>query len=184
MVSVTQFIDMNFEFFEKLSKKEANVFLHRFLEEESSNIEATIKKCAAARIKMDFSVKSLPRFIRWTLKQLATVPLKADPAVPEWIRNNEVYTKHLFEFDVPSKELVLQAAYYLGESFVRSHSSLHWGIGDITTAEANMPVVAGFKYDLEMAPILVTENLLESIIAEPSKAGDVEIMINTWNQDA
>lgn len=184
MVSVTRFINMDFEFFEKLSKKDADTFLRRFLEAESSNIKGTLKRCAADGIKTDFSIKSLSPFIRWILKRMGTIRLEPDPKVPQWIRNTDSYAKHLFEFNVRSKKLVLQTAYYLGESFVRSHSSLRWGTGDIKTMEANMPVVAGFRYELEMAPILVTLNLLERVIAEPEKMGDIEIMINIWNKDA
>lgn len=175
---------MRFDYFEKLPKKQANAFLSRFLKVEAINIKETVKHCTADGIKMDFSINSLSPFLRWILKKLDTIPLSPDPAVPEFIRNTDSYTKHLFEFDTRSRELVLQAAYYLGESFVRTHRSLRWATGDIKTAEANMPVVAGFRYELEMAPILVAENLLERIIAERYKIGDIEIMINEWDKDA
>ena len=182
MVLVTQFIDMDYEFFEKLSKSEANAYFQLFLETESSKIKATIKKCAADGIKMDFSLKSLPPFIRWVLKRMVTIPLKPDPSAPEWIRSNEVYNKRLFEFDDASNELILEAAYYLGECFMRTHSSLTWDLGDIKTAEGNMPVIAGFEHGLEMAPILVMSNLLRGVTAEPKKIGDIEIMVDSWNK--
>lgn len=170
MVSVTVSIDMDFEFFEKLSRAEANAFLKRFLDEESSNIKGTMKQCAAAGVKLDYSIKSISPFMRWVLKQLIVTPVEPDPEVPEWLRKNDSYTTRLFEFNESSKELVLQAAYYLGESFVRSHDTLHWGSGDITTAEGNMPVVIGFQHELELAPILVANNLLRRITAEPQKS--------------
>src|SRR5215469_6333678 len=155
---------MDFEFFEKLTKKEANAFLQRFLEEESSNINATMKECAADRIRMDHSIKSISPFIRWIQTRLNAIPQEPDPEVPEWIRKTDSYTKYLFEFDEPSKTLVLQAAYYFGESFVKSYKHLKWGTGDTETAEANMPVVAGFQHELEMAPILVVDNVLAALI--------------------
>jgi hypothetical protein len=183
MVSVIQFIDMDFDFFEKLTKNEANAFLRRFLEEESSNIKEIAKQCAADGLKMDYSIKSISPFMRWVVSRLTTVPLAPDPTVPEWLRNNDVYAKNLFDFDEPSGILVMRAGYYLGESFVRSHSGLHWGIGDIETAEANMPVVTGFQYQLEMAPVLVADNLLARIISDPGKIGDIERAVESWNGD-
>jgi hypothetical protein len=82
-----------------------------------------------------------------------------------------------------SEELVLQAAYYLGESFVRSHGTLRWGTGDIKTYEANMPAVIGFQHDLELAPILIAENLLRRVTAEPKKVGDFQIAVESWNRE-
>lgn len=146
---------MRFDFFEQLSRDEAKAFLKRFLDEVSSNVKLTANICAAQGVRMDYSIKSISPFMRWVLKKLTQIPLEPDPSVPEWIRNTDSYSKHLFEFDFPSKQLVLQAAYYLGESFVRSHSTLRWGIGDKTTAIGNMPVVIGFQKSREMAPILI-----------------------------
>jgi hypothetical protein len=175
---------MDFEFFENLSKDETDAFLRRFLEEESSNIRTMEKQCAAAGIKMDYSIESIPPFIRWVVKKLKTIPQEPDPEVPEWIRNTESHIKYSFEFDDPSKTLILQAAYYFGESFVRSHKSLRWSTGDTETAEANMPVVAGFEYDLELAPILVVDNLLAALVAEPDKSKVIEECVEIWNRDA
>lgn len=184
MVSVTpSTISMDIELFEKLSQNEAHAFLRRFLEVESSKINKTVKKCTAAGLRMDYSIKSISPFMRWVLRKLTAVSRESDPAVPEWIRNTASYTTRLFDFDGPSEELVLQAAYYLGESFIRSHSSLRWGTGDINTFEANMPVVTGFQHDLELAPILIAENLLRRVTAEPKKIGDFQIAVESWNRE-
>lgn len=174
---------MDFESFEKLSKAEGNVILHRFLEVESVHIKETARQCAAEGIKMDYSINSIAPFMRWVLARLTTVPLQPDPAIPDWLRNNEAYTTNLFDFDGPSGKLILRTGYYLGESFVRSHKSLRWGTGDIETVEANMPVVAGFKYELEMAPVLVADNLMARIISDPEKIGDIERAVESWNGD-
>jgi hypothetical protein len=55
--------------------------------------------------------------------------------------------------------LVLRAAYFLGESFAKDYPELHWGRGNRETALQNMPVISGFKGNIEMPPIMVTENL-------------------------
>jgi hypothetical protein len=181
MVSAIQFIDMDFEFFEKLSKRKAHAFLQRFLKVESSNIKQTLAWCVADGIKTDYSTKSISPFMRWILKRLVTVPLKPDPAVPRWIRNTDSYAKSLFEFDESSRILTMQAAYYLGESFVKNHNTLRWDTGDIKTAEGNTPVVVGFQHGLELGPILVADNLLRRVAAEPQKAADFEKAVEYWN---
>jgi len=183
MVLVTLSIDMDFESFEKLSKAEANAILRRFLEVESVRINETVRQCAVDGIKMDYGIKSIAPFMQWVLSKLATVPKEPDPTVPEWLRNNEIYINNLFDFDGPSGVLVLRAGYYLGESFVRSHKSLHWSTGDIETMEANMPAVVGFQHQLEMAPVLVADNLLARIVSDPDKIGDIESAVESWNGD-
>lgn len=173
---------MDFEFFEKLSRAEAEAFLQRFLETESLKINNTAKEGVADGMRMDYSIKSITPFMRWVLTKLVTVPEQPDPAVPAWLQNCESNAKHLFDFDDRSKELVLQAGYYLGVSFVRSYRSLGWGVGDKETAVGNMPVVVGFQKNREMAPILIAENLFGRIVAEPQKVGDIEVAVERWSQ--
>jgi hypothetical protein len=171
---------MRFDFFQRLPQRDARAFLQRFLDVESSDIKQTLNQCAAEGIKADYSIKSISSFMKWVLKELRTVPLKPDPAMAEWIRNTGSYAKNLFEFDEPSRKFVMQAAYYLGESFVRSSSTLHWGTGSMNTAEGNMPVVTGFKRGFELAPILIANNLLRRVAAAPKKNGDLEKAVEYW----
>ena len=72
--------------------------------------------------------------------------------------------KGLYSFDDFSKVLVLRASYYLGECFVRNYNNLSWNIGLTHTAVVNMPVITGFKKKIELAPILVCENLLRRLV--------------------
>jgi hypothetical protein len=58
---------------------------------------------------------------------------------------------------------------------------LRWGIGDIETAEGNMPVVIGFQHGLELGPILIADNLLLRVAAEPKKTGDFEKAVEYWS---
>jgi hypothetical protein len=55
------------------------------------------------------------------------------------------------------------------------------GTGDIETAEGNMPAVTGFQRDFELAPILIANNLLRRVIAEPKKAGDFQKAVEYWS---
>jgi hypothetical protein len=101
-------------------------------------------------------------------------------SVPEWIRSTPEYERGLFEFDEDSKNLICFVAYYLGECFVRNYSQLRWATGNAEYAEANMPVVTGFKREIELAPMLVLENLFRRITAKPDRISDIEIAIDTW----
>ena len=76
--------------------------------------------------------------------------------------------------------LVLRASYYFGESFVQHSNKLEWSTGNIETAEQNMPVITGFKYDIEMAPMLIIKNLFMRIVVRDVPTTDIDKAINTW----
>jgi hypothetical protein len=173
---------MRFDFFESLSRDEAAAFLERFRTVESVHLDDLLKHCLSEGVYSDFSIDSIAPFMRWIVTKLKTFPKTPDWELPTWIRYTDSYAKNLFEFDDGSKLLTLRAAYYFGESFVKSHRSLVWTIGNPETAEANMPVVAGFRFGLEMAPILIAENLFRRVIAEPLKLSDIDKAVDYWNQ--
>jgi hypothetical protein len=173
---------MRFDFFESLSREEARAFFDQFLEVESAHVKEVLRQCSCEGVRADFGIDSVAPFMRWVAAKLKTVPTTPDTQLPAWIRETDSYARNLFEFDDLSKLLTLRAAYFLGESFVRSFRGLHWTVGNRETAEANMPVVAGFQSDLEMAPILITENLLRRVIAEPSKQLDIDKAIDYWTR--
>jgi len=172
--------DMDFEFFEKLSLIEAEAFLSDLLAGGTNRSLSLSKELEADGIRCDFSIPSLAPVLTSLLPKLVKIPLEPDLKVPTWIRNSETYKENLFDFDDASKRLVLGAAYYLGETFVRSFPVLHWTTGNPETALMNMPVVAGFRNGVEMAPMLVAENLLMSVLIDPSKQGDIEMAVSTW----
>ena len=182
MVSAIRFINMQ-DFFGKLSQNQARTFLAQFLNLESSHIKETAKQCAVDGVKMDYSMKSIPRFLKWLFPRLKRVQREPNSAVPKWLQNQEVYIKNLFDFDDASGILVMRAGYYLGESFVRSHR-LRWGTGDIRTAEANMPVVTGFQHEMEMPPIIVADNLLATLSSGPDWTREIKECLEAWNSMA
>lgn len=173
---------MRFDFFESLSHEEAKTFLDRFLEVESVRINEVLEQCSSEGVRATLGVDSVVPFMRWIATKLKTGPVAPDMHLPMWIRKTDSYAQNLFEFDEVSKILTLRAAYFLGESFVKSFRNLHWTIGNSETAEANMPVVAGFQSGLEMAPLLIAENLLRRVIAEPSKQSDIDKAVDFWVQ--
>jgi len=44
-----------------------------------------------------------------------------------------------------------------------------------------MPVVVRFQSKLEMAPILVGENLLRRVVADPTLLGQIDKAVGYWN---
>jgi hypothetical protein len=173
---------MKFDFFEKLSSEEAQQFLERFRTVEAERMPALIRQCADQNLACDYSLESVAPLLRWLAQRLTVISSTADTQLPEWIRSTETYTKNLFEFDAPSKILILRAAYYLGESFVESAHGLHWSCGNRETALANMPVVVGFRGGLEMAPLLVVENLFGRVVSNSSKLPDIDRAVDYWVQ--
>ncbi len=171
---------MDFEFFEKLASAEANASLERFLALGSANVGDLLAQCAQAGIVCNWTIESVPVFLRWVSTKLTIVRTAPDPEVPEWIRKTDTYVKNLFEFDEPSRILILRAAYYLGETFVRNCEGLHWTVGNTETAVGKMPVVSGFHRGFEMAPILIAENLFGRVATDPAKLGDIDTAIATW----
>lgn len=172
---------MRFDFFEKLSREEAQSFLERFLAIESDKFVKLEEECSTLGIPTDFTIKSVAPFMKWIVTKLETVRKDSDVQLPKWVRDTKSYSENLFDFDELSKCLILCAAYYLGESFVRSHDSLHWTLGNPETAEANMPVVAGFASGRELAPILIAENLFGRVVAQPAKIMDIDNAVEFWS---
>jgi hypothetical protein len=173
---------VNYAFFEKLTPVEAQDLLAQYLETESAAWADL--HVAADGVPADFSVDSVPSVLRWAVARVATVAVEPDPAEPEWIRTSAPYLESLFEFDQPSTSVVLAASYYLGESFVRTYPALRWATGDVNFALQNQPVVAGFHHDLELSPVLVTENLFLGIRQDPTKIEKLDRVVATWRRSA
>jgi hypothetical protein len=178
------FTVVKFEFFEGLSESEAQDFLESYLRSESQNIGPLLEQCSAEGVRVDYSVTSVPELFLWIVPRLEAVRQKPDEQLPVWLRTGESYTKNLFDFDQASACLILRASYYLGASFVREFNHLKWATGNREAAQSNMPVVMGFRRGLEMAPILIAENLFRRVIAYPAKMDDIRAAVGCWKADA
>ena len=172
---------MDFEFFESLSPEEAWEFLQGFLETERNALKVMEAAAEQSGIRMDYSVESLPEVLKWILKDVRFMRVPVPASEPEWIR--QAHKDGLVEFDEESKYLILRAAFYLGESFVQTYPSLWWTIGDQKYIEQNMPVVAGFRLDLEMAPIMIVENMVRGVFGRGGPWTDVDRAITHWAGD-
>lgn len=171
---------MNFKLLDRISASEAEELLWEFLEEESRLAESTFEIVRAEGVRCDYTIDSLPGFLIWVSAHLQTVPKEPDPTVSEWIQSTEDYQKGLFDFVDESKNLLVRAAYYLGECFVRSFSGLQWAIGNPDFALKNMPVVTGFSHEQELPVLMVIENCCRRIVKDKSHVKDIDIMVKRW----
>ena len=171
---------MNFAFFEQLSPEDAERYKARFLEVGKETVADLARDASERGITADFSVDSVPPVVEWLVSLASTVPLAPDPALPEWIRSSDSYERNLFDFDERSKVLVLRGAYYLGESFVRGHTSLRWAVGQSDTAPQGQPVVSGFTHHMELPVLLVAENLFARAVADESALADIARAVASW----
>ena len=174
---------MDFEFFAGLSEIEARQFLDHFLTVESKQIQSILGRCASEGVRCDYSVESIAPLLQCVLTQISVLPKEGDDQVPDWIRTTETYVKNLFEFDNASKHLILGAAFYVGQSLVQTGGNLHWSVGATGTAEEHMPVVTGFRNRIELAPLLVVENLFGRVITDPTKLNDISTAIDYWSKN-
>jgi hypothetical protein len=110
----------------------------------------------------DFSLASVGEVLDWIGARVEVVDVPPPAAVPDWVQavldQNGAGFRDIAEASQP---LVLQAAYYLGASFVTSYPVLHWDIG-------REPVVSGFGSGEDLPVLTVAENAL--LAGEPGAA--------------
>lgn len=169
---------MNFELFESLTPEEAREHLQGFLDTERVAMDIMVPAAEQAGVRMDYSIASLPSVLKWILSGVQIVRVPVPATEPDWIR--EFHKDGLIDFPDQSKYLILRAAYYLGECFVRANSALFWTTGDPDYAEKNMPVVSGFQFNKEMAPMMVCENVFSGIRGRGEPESNIDKMVRAW----
>jgi hypothetical protein len=174
---------MDFAFLESLTKKEAETFLENYINVESKAVTTMVAEAEKDGINADFSIKTASYVLNWMLEKIKTVTKEIDSSLPAWIRECDSYASGLVDFDEPSKVIILRASYYLGECFIRYSDRLSWATGNPDTAEQNMPVITGFMGRVEMAPMLVTENLFLRILIDGAPNEDIDRAIESWLSD-
>jgi hypothetical protein len=171
---------MDYEFFERLAPAEAQTYLDRFLEVESSEIRATLEAARAAGVSADFSVDSLPDFLVWLAPRITLVQ-KEPPADAEWWVKDAMEQHGGFrEFDDDSRQLALRAAYYLGQSFVETYPKLRWALGRPDRIEFQQPVITGFRRHADLAALVVAENILRDA-QDPQFETIARTAVDTWH---
>jgi hypothetical protein len=173
---------MDYQFFQSLSLKDATEYLRRFIDFESRAMEEVTKEAHNAGLKLDYSVRGLPTILKWIMHRIHISRLPVPLSEPEWIRQS--HKDGIIEFDEASKILILRAAYYLGECFVRTFPSLRWTTGNPEYMEKNLPAVAGFRAGNEMAPMMVVESLFGRILGDDGPETDIDRAVDTWVENA
>lgn len=175
---------MNRQLLRSLSPLDATELLEAFLHTGRSNSGNMAMAARVEGVLADYSASSVPGVLTCLLRMVRTVGRTEDKALPHWIRSSQPYRSDLFDFDDPSKDLVLQGGFYLGESFVRSFERLSWGTGERGLIQENMPVVKGFKDGDEMPAVLVVNNLFRRVLVDPERLSDIEGAVEYWSSRA
>jgi len=171
---------MDFRFFESLTATQAKDYLERFLQVESEAVTKLVLDLLNDGIEADYSIPSIEPVFGWAIESLRWSTAATDSDLPTWITDTPSYASGNFEFDEPSRAIVLRCAYYLGRSFVETIPGLHWSTGPPDRAECNMPIVAGFRHDMGMAVMLITDNLFRRIIADSAPKSEVGRTVDYW----
>lgn len=140
-------------FFRPMDLKAAKAFLRRFIEAGREAIDDASQDAEVARLRLDYSVDSLPMVLKWMMRGVRSIRI---PVPDDWpIAVKRCFENGILLIDESSKLAFLRAAFYLGESFVRSNPSLRWATGSRKHRNlmANMPVVAGFVGE-ELPPLV------------------------------
>ena len=64
---------------------------------------------------------------------------------------------------------------------MRTYDTLAWDMGNPETAEANMPVVSGFRAGVELAPMMVAENIFRRNVGRDVLT-DTRNVVETWRR--
>ncbi|NNM88483.1 MAG: hypothetical protein HKL95_08185 [Phycisphaerae bacterium] len=170
---------MTTEFFDKLTLDEARIVLRNFLDVEGEAVKEMVAAAAKDGVVADFSLGSLVPVLGWVARHLKELPKQPPEDLPGWIKNEHEKRVGWFEFDEPSKTLLLRAGYYLGETFVRNVKGLTWSTGNPDYIGKNMPVVTGFAGGDQMLVRMVAENMAWRAMKTGSD-GRIKSAIEAW----
>jgi hypothetical protein len=171
---------MDYDFFQSLTAEGARAYLNRFLEVERQALEDMKPAAAREGVSLDYSMSTLADALKWMAKRVRIERLPVPAGEPWWIR--QAHRDGVAEFDDDSKSIVLRAAYYLGECFAR-RPGLRWTTGNSEYMEKNMPVVAGFRLDQELPPIVVIDNMFARIAGDGGPLTRIDSTIEVWSRD-
>jgi hypothetical protein len=169
---------MDFEYFYALSEADANELLRRYLKAEARRTLALAAALENEGLRADLSVTTLPDVLVAVARHVERVREVGDGRLPDWLERDD-YLPDVLDYRDGSQPLVVAASFYLGESFVRAYPVLQWTVGAPDTIEHNMPVVAGFRKGVEMATIMIVENLLRPPVVERAR---IETAVETWSR--
>ncbi len=141
----------------ELTEREANKVLQNFLNEEKQIFETLKIDC----VSFDYSRESVIAFFKYVIDQFHKTGT---------YDNRSVWT--------------LRLAYYFGESLLRSSAKLSWGLGSPKFADHNHPVVQGFGSGVEAPLIIISRNMVASVVLDGEPFTRVVNAANFWFDDA
>lgn len=171
---------MEYEFFEQLSTDEAQEYLDRYLEIEKA--EQLPESLRGEGVDAAFSFEALPAILGRLAERVEVIASEPPPDTPAWIRvSMDAEHGGFRDFAEDSREWVLRASYFLGETFTREGTDLIWGVGRSERAEFHQPVVTGFRTDADLPVLTVAENLYLRC-NDPGFEERVRTVIATWRE--
>jgi hypothetical protein len=171
---------MDLAFFHQLSDEQASEYLTAYLREERKGCQALMTEAAADGVSADFTPDSIPELFRWRPPRIEILVKDPPPDTPDWIIQGVEHYGGFREFTQDSLTLVLRASYYLGQSFVDSNGHLSWATGERDFAEANQPVVTGFRRRAnDLPPLTVASNLFKDADS-PRFSEYIETAVDRW----
>jgi hypothetical protein len=168
---------VNYEFFESLTLEEAHAYFQRFLTVERQAVEEMKPAAAARGLELNYSMSSLADVLKWMMEGARAVRVPVPEDEPWWIR--QAHADGLIQFDEDTKTMILRAAYYIGECFARL-PGLRWTTGDLEYMQQKMPVIAGFRNDQELPPLVVMDVVFARVIGRGLPATEADETIRVW----
>ncbi|MGO1059172.1 hypothetical protein ACTL32_08595 [Planococcus sp. FY231025] len=166
-----------FESFEKMTKKEAQLHYDWYMEEVPKRLEllkmAYVYTGGGDKEDLDFTPLSLVNLWKWFLLQIESAPKSAEDLAEERLNAPDWLHESLMEnTEKPSEGTVciaMDIAIYFNEVLIRNHGDLSWGYRTKpkTVEYLNRPVTIGFSNTLTLDPREILYNLtLRSINGE------------------
>lgn len=171
---------MDYEFFHSLSNDEAQALLADFLATESRTLESLVSEALAEGVVFDFDLDLLPGVLKWMAGRVGVYRVPVEKDTPSWIR--QTLPEGRLEFEDGSRCAIYAAAYYLGECFARL-PGMKWTIGDPEYLEKNMPVVAGFRHEMELPPLVVVTNMFARVVGEGDSPTTIDSIVASWRAE-
>lgn len=169
--------------FHNLAPAEAEAALRDFCKVEQVRAQKMIAAAAQDGVVADFSMGSLAPVLEWLGHLHRRRRMGPSANVPAWLRSDGLNVGAGLWRNEPSEVLVRQAAYYLGETFVRSGRGLVWASGDTRSLDVNKPVVHGFARGAELSPLRLARAIVPAARRRNARRRILRLL-SGWMNDA
>lgn len=183
---------IEFDSFEKMTKKEAQLHFDWYIEELPKRLEllkmAYIETASGDEEDFDLTPHSLIRMWKWFLLRIETVPKSADEYdeemanIPEWL-----HKFFIGNTEKPSIETIcvaMDVAIYFSKVLISNHDHLSWTFRTKPKKVENLnrPVIIGFSNNLTLDPREILYNLTLRSLTEEKDDKALFNLYNAWSQ--